>query len=143
MNNALKKYLSEASSFMSDETISEGTKIDKDAAAVVIATESKKEPTPASVATKQAKINKLRKSTIKEEDADADADKLEEEDEIEGIESCNEDEDDGAEDGEICEGEEEGEEEGGEMADDDQIEDPKKKKMDIKESYIANASRWM
>ena len=144
MNNALKKYLSEASSFMSDETISEGTKIDKDAAAVVIATESKKEPTPASVATKQAKINKLRKSTIKEEDADAD--KLEEEDEIEGGESCNEDEDDGAEDGEICEGEEDGEgeeEEGGEMADDDQIEDPKKKKMDIKESYIANASRWM
>ena len=140
MNNALKKYLSEASSFMSDETISEGTKIDKDAAAVVIVTESKKEPTPASVATKQAKINKLRKSTIKEEDADAD--KLEEEDEIEGGESCNEDEDDGAEDGEICEGEE-GEEEGDEMADDDQIEDPKKKKMDIKESYIANASRWM
>ena len=56
--------------------------------------------------------------------------------------ASNEDEDDGAEDGEICE-EDEGKEEGDEMADDDQIEDPKKKKMDIKESYIAKASHWM
>lgn len=154
MNNVLKKYLSEASTFMSDETISEGTKVDKNAAAVVIATEGKKEPTPASVATKQAKINKLRKSTIKEEgEEEADSDKLEEEEDItideeetEDGESCNEDEDDGAEDGEICEGEDDGmgeEEEGDEMADDDQIEDPKKKKVDIKESYIAHASRWM
>lgn len=142
MDDTLKKYLTEASSFMSDETISEGAKVDKNAAA-----EGKKEPTPASVATKQAKINKLRKSTIKEEgEEEADSDKLEEEEEDITI---DEDEDDGAEDGEICEEDEsceddgEGEEEGDEMADDDQIEDPKKKKMDIKESYIANASRWM
>ena len=126
MNNVLKKYLSEASSFMTDETISEGAKADKDAAAVVIAT-------------KQAKIKKLRKSTIKEEDEEeADSDKLEEEEDItideeetEDGESCNEDEDDGGEDGEICE------------EDEDTDEDEDTPKKNIAENYIANASRWM
>jgi hypothetical protein len=130
---------------MTDEVISEGTKVDKDAAAVVIATEGdefKGKKGTVKLGTKGLP----KKPVIKEEgEEEADADKLEEEEETEEGDSCNEDEDDGAEDGEICEGEEdgEGEEEGDEMADDDQIEDPKKKKMDIKESYIAKASHWM
>jgi hypothetical protein len=154
MDDTLKKYLREASSFMSDETISEGAKVDKDAAAVVIATEGDEFKAKGKKAVVKLGTKGLpKKPVIKEEgEEDADADKLEEEEdnedstieeeETEDGDSCNEDEDDGAEDGEICE-EDEGKEEGDEMADDDQIEDPKKKKMDIKESYIAKASHWM
>ena len=163
MNDTLKKYLSEASNFMTDEVISEA-KVDKDAAAVVIATEGKKEDADKKVAAAFSKDNltkfpnkpgmfkKKSAKAIKEEEEEVNADALEEEKETDEM-PIKEDEDDGAEDGEICEEndedgascneEDEGEEEGDEMADDDQIEDPKKKKVDIKESYIANASRWM
>lgn len=198
MDDTLKKYLSEASSFMSDETISEGAKVDKDAAAVVIATEGdefKGKKGTVKLGTKGLP----KKPVIKEEDeTEEDSAPIDEEETEEG-ESCNEDEDDGAEDGEICEGEDDGmgEEEGDEMVDDDQIEEAvgnrtiasmgpgfaklsheqktkfisdrrkmltkskhakakealsdldalekevNSKKMDIKESYIAHASRWM
>lgn len=171
MNNVLKKYLSEATKFASDRGDEEAVTIategkKEDADKKVVAALSKNNLTK--FPNKPGMFKK--KNAIKEEEIEdiADSDELEEEEDItideeetEDDESYNEDsmneeddenidadkleedEDDGAEDGEICEEDESCEEDDGEMADDDQIEDPKKKKMDIKESYIANASRWM
>ena len=154
MNDTLKKYLGEATAFMTDEVISEA-KVDKDAAAVVIATEGDEfkgkkgavklgtKGLPKKPVLKEEDDEETDADALEEDDEETDADALEEKDEeMEEKDSVCEDEDDGAEDGEICE-EDEGKEEGDEMADDDQIEDPKKKKVDIKESYIASASRWM
>jgi hypothetical protein len=146
----MDKYLGKASYFMtdSDQLITEAKK--EDAAAVVIATEGdtfKGKKGDVKLGTKGLP----KKPVIKEEDEDedVDADTLEEKDEdLEEKDAVCEDEDDGSEDGEndeLTESEEEdgeGEEEGDEIADDDQIEDPKKKK-NVVESYLAHASRWV
>jgi TATA-binding protein-associated factor Taf7 len=155
----MDKYLSKASYFMtdSDQLITEAKKEDA-AAAVVIATEGKKEDADKKVVAALSKDNLTKfpnkagmfkkKKAIKEEEdeEDVDADTLEEK--VEEKDAVREDEDDGSEDGEkdeLTEGEEDdetGEEEGDEIADDDQVEDPKKKK-NVVESYLAHASRWV
>ena len=146
MNNTLKKYLNEALN----------TEADKDASAVVIATEGKKEDADKKVVAALSADNltkwpnksnmfKKKKKAIKEEDEeDIDADALEEEDDNEDKDPVCEDEDDGAEDGEICEDEDIDEDiDEDDDTDEDDDEDEPKKKTDITESYIVNASRFM
>ena len=117
MNNVLQKYLEESSKYVSDEE------------SVIVATEADEFEglETADLDNKGGKFKGLEKAIIREED---DEDICEEDEDI-----CEEDED-------ICE-EDEDDEEGDEIADDDQIETPKKKKMDIKENYITHANRWM
>lgn len=152
MNDTMKKYLSTASSFMYDDMISESKK--EDGEAVIVTTEGKNSDEFKG----NGKIAKLgtkglpKKPILKEEGEDGDFDASDvklgtkniarksdtvDEDELteEDVDTLEEDEDDGSEDGEICEEDE--------IEDEEAVEDLKKKKMDIKESYIAHASRWM